>query len=228
MINPNNIEEQLYYPPPNYIVQSENIVPQEDSHFRDLTISHSDEDANQNIDKNCVFHLINWLDSMNKIKRIDSSSFTLNNVYITPILIIFIIVLAIIIGFFTLKNEPIFVILIIGGMILLWCIIILLLAGCKEFYKTILKLEQKSIVLSKKAMFKTKNIMVYNFGELEKAEIYYKHLLEHQHIFTFYFKKKTGDKEEFHKIVCSKENEDLKGVKYFIDLINLHIQNNMN
>ena len=45
--------------------------------------------------------------------------------------------------------------------------------------------------------------------------------------FLFLFCKKTGEREIFHTIETPKVDEDLKGVKYFIDLINQHIQKYM-
>ena len=47
IIDPNNPEKQLYYPPHNYIIQS--ISPQEDEYFKDLTDTNSNEDEHQNI-----------------------------------------------------------------------------------------------------------------------------------------------------------------------------------
>ena len=224
MIDPNNLEEQLYYPPPNYVIQSGYISPQEDSHFIDLTVSHPNEDENQKRNRNCLFKMI-------KIVRIDASSFTLRDVWIVKISIIIPVIIGIIMiveSFLTNKRIELINIMIAAAILLVIGIYALVLS-CQVFYKTTLTLEQNSIVLKKIAMCNSKNT-VYKFGELERAEIYYKH--EHtdngnSHTFRLYFIKKEGEKEEFYKIFASKEDDDLKGVKYFIDLINQHIQSYM-
>ena len=78
-------------------------------------------------------------------------------------------------------------------------------------------------------MLSTKNI-VYHYGELERAELCYKNDPTEEgfrHTFYCYFVKKTGEREVFHTILTPKKDVDLKGVKYFIDLINQHIQKYM-
>ena len=68
-------------------------------------------------------------------------------------------------------------------------------------------------------------------GELERAEICYKYNPsddDYYHRFNLYFVKKDGKREIFCYIRTNKVDEDLKGVKYFIDLLNQHIFNNMN
>ena len=47
-------------------------------------------------------------------------------------------------------------------------------------------------------------------------------------MFNLYFVKKNGKREIFCDIRTNKVDEDLKGVKYFIDLLNQHISNNKN
>ena len=225
MIDPNNLEEQLYYPPPNYVVQSGYIAPQEDTHFIDLTVSHPNEDENQKRKRN-------WIVKMIKIVRIDASSFTLRDFWLVKIAIILPFVIGIIMivkSLLPINRIELINIIIAAGILLVFSIYALVL-GCIMFYKTTLTLEQNAIILKKIAWCNSRNT-VYKSGELERAEIYYKH--EHKdnrnsHIFRLYFIKKGGEKEEFHEIFTSKEDDDLKGVKYFIDLINQHIQSYMN
>ena len=230
IIDPNNPEKQLYYPPSDYKIESEYIVPQEDSHFRDLTISYINEDVNQNSDQNCCIRLSNWCDNMKKITRIESFTFTLEDITFFPIFIKFAVVLTILIIICISFNKSIEDILINIAVALIACTVLVLFTGCYVVYKIILKLEQNSIVLIKRCMLNTKTT-IYKSGELEKVEIYYVHAGKHDknnHVYNFYFIKKTGNREKFHKIICSKGDEDFKGVKYFIDLINQYIQNNMN
>ena len=98
------------------------------------------------------------------------------------------------------------------------------------FEKKYLVIEQNSIIINKIALFRKKTI-VYKMGELERAEICYKYDPsddDYYHRFNLYFVKKDGKREIFCYIRTNKVDEDLKGVKYFIDLLNQHIFNNMN
>ena len=101
--------------------------------------------------------------------------------------------------------------------------------GCCVFHNVYLTLEFNSILLKKIALLRTKNI-VYNMGDLDKAAIFYKcHFNKNGyfHMFKLYFIQKSGQKEEITYFGSRKIDIDLKGAKYFIDLINNHIQKNM-
>ena len=221
IIDPNDREEQLYYPPPNYII--ENISPQEDKYFVDQTISSSNEEQNKLRWMSCLIRTI-------KITRTDISSFTLIDLPIVYISIILIVVFGALFSVsFLLNSKFDLESIIISGCVLLFIIIYSLCLSCKVHYKKYLTLEQNSIVLTKKALLSTKNI-VYNYGELDRAEICYKNVPTGEgpsHRFIFYFVKKTGEREEFHSIGAPKPDVDLKGVKYCIDLLNQHIQKYM-
>ena len=224
MIDPNNHEEQLYYPPPNYII--ENVVPQEDNYFIDKTNSSSNETQNnQNRNGGFVSCLIKRI-----ITRTDVSSFTLLNAPVIYIAIILVIVCGVFVSvqyFFFFERD--IKSIIICSVSLLVSIIVALLLSCKVYSKKILTLEYNSIVLTEKALLSTKNI-VYHYGELERAELCYTNAPSQEgfrHTFFCYFVKKTGEREAFHAILTPKVDVDLKGVKYFIDLINQHIQKYM-
>ncbi len=75
IVDPKNREEQLYYPPSDYIISSDTILPQEDEHFIDETITSSiNYISNEHKNKkksNC------GLSNYNKIIRKDIFLFTL-------------------------------------------------------------------------------------------------------------------------------------------------------
>ena len=207
----NNHEEQLYYPPLNYISDPDNNICKEDKFFLDETTLSGKVTKKKNY----------------SIIRNDINSFIINVEDIrAPIyfLFIFLIILAIA-GLISIELNFLNIMKIIGSYILLNFVPIYF--GFKNVLSIYLLLESNSIIMTQKTMF-SKKITIYNHGELERAEIYYEYLsdLRTKHIFKFYFVKKNGKKEEFHKI-CLGKLKKLKGVKYFIDLLNQHIQKNM-
>ena len=105
--------------------------------------------------------------------------------------------------------------------------------GCKCHHSIYIELESNSLILTRKAMF-SKKVKIYQMGELERAEICYKYEKGSKgnslHVFRIYLIKKSEgkeEKEELYQITTTKEDANLNGVKYFIDLINEHIQKNM-
>ena len=205
------------------------IIPQEDEHFIDETITSSiNYISNENINKknsNCCSS------NYNKIIRKDIFLFTLNeNNLICPK--VFLILIAIACGIFLLVFQsefdlPNFLIVLCFGCLIP---VFLCISFGFIFEKKYLVIEQNSIIINKIALFRKKTI-VYKMGELERAEICYKYNPsddDYYHRFNLYFVKKDGKREIFCYIRTNKVDEDLKGVKYFIDLLNQHIFNNMN
>ena len=104
-----------------------------------------------------------------------------------------------------------------------------LICGCLAHHKIYLRIGDNSIHLTKKALLKTR-LVVYNRGQLERAEIIYKYdisLDEYPHGFYFNLVTTKGNKINLFQFRSAKIDVDLKGIKYFADIINYHIQNNM-
>ena len=118
-----------FFPSSDYIIESKYIISQEDTYFRDLTISHLILDVNQNSDQNCCIRLCNCCDNMGKITRIESFSFTLKDMHYFPIIIKFVVLLVILVYICISFNKSIKEILINGSIALLYCIIVALYSG---------------------------------------------------------------------------------------------------
>ena len=165
------------------------------------------------------------LESVQKITRTDIHSFTLLDLPIIHFFIILIIILGLLI------SIAIFVFsYILSIIVFLFNLIFVLIIGFKTTSKQYLSLKDNTIVLSQKTLFTSKSI-VYRAGELERAEISYTYEDTNEgdrYDYNFYFVKKTGEREVFYSISTPNKDEDLKGVKYFIDLLNQYIQQNMN
>ena len=212
ILDKNNPDEQLYYPPLNYISEPESNFYQKDHFFFDKTTSLT-EDI-----KNSYYLII----------RNDINSFTINRGKEIICIVIFSLILIIsfaIIAIINLEFNLLNILKIIGFLILVGACPIYL--GFKSIHTIYLLLESNSIIMTKKALFSTK-IIIYYYGQLERAEIWYKHTPDHRkkHIFILYLIKKKGRKETLHEIYLYKLKK-LKGIKFFIDLLNQHIQNNM-
>ena len=164
----------------------------------------------------------------NKIVRTDIGAFTISEIFLAKWLLI---------GYFIIPIIYITIYLIYKGIELfsfIFAFLILLCSlgygiymGCSVYYSIHLLLEPNSIILTKKSFF-NKKVIIYKKDELEKVEIYYKYFSKrHTHRFTLYFVRTSGEKEEFHNINSDKRDIALTGIKYFMDLINYHIQKNM-
>ena len=101
--------------------------------------------------------------------------------------------------------------------------------GCATHYLIYLKIEGSSIILTKKALLKAQ-VVTYSKGQLVRAEIFYKYdfrMDNYPCIFIFYLVTSSGNKIQLFEIGSRIMDLDLKGMKYFADLINYHISNNM-
>ena len=210
-IDPNNEEEQLYYPSLDFLSNPEISSPQEDLFFVDHTFKNEKEDGG------------------NKIIRTDINTFKYKNSYSTiPIIVILVFGIVAPLIPSILSN---FSMISIGIEIAFFVISLLLsiLIDCLDYRNVNLILEPNSIVLKKKSILRRKTI-IYNFGELERFALYYKYFRREEtnfHTYTLYFVKKNGKKEKFKDIIQRSMDNDFKGLKYFIDLINAHINKNM-
>ena len=214
LIDPNNHEEQLYYPL-EYLNISNNDYFEQDDYFIDKTASNDIKESNTKCKET-------------RIVRTDIGAFTIREIFLAKWLLF---------GYFIFPIICITVFLIYKGIELIsfiFAILILLCSvaygiytGISFYYSIHLLLKPNSITLTKKALFK-KKVIIYNIDELEKAEICYKYISKiYTHRFVLYFVRTSGEKEEFHSINSDKSDVDLKGIKYFIDLINTHIQKKM-
>jgi len=109
----------------------------------------------------------------------------------------------------------------------LFITLVILFLFFRNYYNIYLDLEPDSIIIRKKACLSTKTSKYY-INELERAAIYnsyddeYKMYVPH---YLFYLELKSGEKVNFLIIKDYPEIKyNLNGIKYFIDLINQHIQ----
>ena len=218
ILDQKNPDEQPYYPPSNYECIPENNKVEEDDYFVDETIFSSIDNKRNNcfktkiIRKNINTYIIREFDY---IKYLIIASFIIS--FLFPVLF-----------FITLKID-LFTIIMSFVCILIICVNPIIFGFC-YFHLIYLDFEPNSIILTKKAMF-TKKIIVYNMGELERAEICYKYIKYtkgYNHTFKLYFVRKTGEKEEFHCFGVLNLEVNIKGIIYFIDLVNEHIKKHMN
>ncbi len=219
IIDPTNREEQLYYSTINNEINLENSSFQEDKYFIDQTISNNqDEDTKSKLLK------------IGKIIRTDLNSFILRELFFIKwtIIIYFILGIIIALGILYYIEFSLNAVIASSVTVIIYYIYGICL-GFKLYYNEYLVLESNSIVITKKSLFGKKDI-VYNFGELEKAEIYYKYINSedgYDHRFTIYLIKSSGEKEEIRRFDEKNIEVDLKGVKYFVDLLNEHIRTHM-
>ena len=213
IIDPNNRDEQLYYPPINYII-TKSETPQYDEYFKSQTIVNIEQNPSRVI----------MIDSNNFIINKESCFKTLTIIYIITFIILFCISLTL----FCIGIE-IKYILMIPGPLLIFVFLSALIFGCLA-YKIYLKIEADSILLIKKSFLKSRFIS-FSKGQLERAEIVYQYdpdpETSYSHGFYFCLVPTKGSKIKLFRI-CSKQIDvDLKGLKYFADQINYHIKNNM-
>ena len=119
---------------------------------------------------------------------------------------------------------------IIGALIFLLIFLILgFVFDHFGYFNENLILESNSIVCTKKSLFR-KRKFIYNIGDLDMFALYYKYeksSKHNHHLYILYFVKKTGEKDKFLEFEEGSIYSDFQGVKYFIDLINTHINKNM-
>ena len=218
ILDQNNHEEQHYYPPPNYECIPENNRVDEDDYFVDETVVSPTDDK-----RNKYFR--------GRITRKSVNSYIIREVNLIKYMVIGSFLCTIIIPALFLITEKIdlYNIIVAVVLFLMTCSIPFYL-GCKFFYLIYLDLESNSIILTKKAMF-NKKVIVYNMGELERVEICYKYAPNterNHHKFILYFIRKTGEREDFYSLLVPNLDVNLKGIIYFIDLVNEHIRKFMN
>lgn len=104
--------------------------------------------------------------------------------------------------------------------------------SCRFHYTTV-TLGPNSISIDQKAVFRKRTI-VFNAGELERAQLVSSKRYDSENGETYYMYKlflmpKKGSKIEIYHLVRTYDfrMEEFRGIKYFIDILNFHIFNNM-
>lgn len=215
-------EETLYYPLKDDISQSSNLQnppPNDDIIFFDKTNPNTKE-----------------LPNSDYIERIDTNKFNINENNLGILIPVSIIIYTLLIAggylFATIYNDPkdtygfipscvIFIIGLTVGLIF----------GLKLFYNIKVELEQNSIIMKKRALFRCKTFF-YNNIDLERAEVYCKKKRKKRGFdiyFILYLILKSGEKIKINAITIQRQKfvKEPNGLKYFIDLINAHIQGGM-
>ena len=212
LLDPKNREDTLYYPI-DHLNMTENNNIEEDADFIDRTITNKKK-------KCCEF----------RINRIDYGAFIVKDLSIFICIVFWFFFIATLVSVIIILSAGIkSMTIILSIFILIGPLSIGLFFGCTRNYYTYLLLESNSIILTKKFLCR-KEIIIYNMGDLEKAEICYKAVPREEidyYCFKLYFVRTSGEKEEFFRKLTPQDNVELKGIKYFIDLINIHIQKNM-
>ena len=206
-VDPLKKEEQLYYPPRDFVSNTEIGSPQEDKFFADKTLINQKEGC-------CSERII----------KNDINTFMHNNP-IQKFMIYSLLVIGFIFGLTLMIFAKFELSSIFGSLFII--VVFLIQAICFDrfsYFTKILILDSNSIECIEKSLFRKKKI-IYNRGELDMFAMYYK-IQRKYNRYILYFVKKSGEKEQFCEIREDKGNE-LKGVKYFIDSINDHIQKNM-
>ena len=103
--------------------------------------------------------------------------------------------------------------------------------SCRYHYTTVI-LGPNSMTIDQKAVFRKRTI-VYNAGELERAQLVSSKRTnsEDETLYTYqlFLMPKTGSKIDIYHLVRGNDFriEEFRGIKYFIDILNFHINNNM-
>ena len=103
--------------------------------------------------------------------------------------------------------------------------------SCRYHYTTV-TLGPNSMTIDQKAVFRKRTI-VYNAGELERAQLVSSKRTnsEDETVYThqLFLMPKTGSKIDIYHLVRGDDFriEEFRGIKYFIDILNFHINNNM-
>ena len=213
LINESNYkDEKIIYPPKSYTCTI-SATPQYDEYFNCQ--------INDNINQ-----------TTSRVIMIDSNNFKINvdpcykciNIYffIVSIISFSIIILLLCFGVdLILVLIPTIFFIILFPTAMIW--------GFKSYYIKYVTIEDNSIILTKKSLLKSK-VIIFSSGQLERAEILYKYdfiLQNFPYNFIFYLVPTTGNKIELFQVYSRRMDVDLKGIKYFADLINYHIKNNM-
>ena len=212
-IDPKNKDEQLCYPSFDFTDNPEIISPKEDLFFVDQTLKNEKVDG-----------------SYERIIRTDINTFKYKNSIMKDCVIILFVIgivatlIILISGHFSQDSIG------IGIFCFLSFFLFSMMIDCQSFYNIYLILEPNSIVFKKKSILRRKTI-VYKLEELESFALYYKYYNNRKkhHHYILYFVKKNGKKDKFKEISINNIYiyGDFKGLKYFIDLVNAHINKNM-
>ena len=216
LINESNYKnEQIIYPPKDYNCTI-SASPQYDEYF------------------NCQIN-DNKNQTTSTVIMVDSNNFKINLGLCLKYLSIYFLIMSIIsfsFAIFLLFTCADFIFLLIASVFFILLFPIAMICGFKAYYMIYITFEGNSILLTKQALLKNK-VITYNQGQLERAEILYKYNSElddldnFPYIFIFYLVPTTGNKIDLFQVYSRKMDVDLKGVKYFADLINYHIKKNI-
>ena len=213
-----NDKYKIYYPSFDNEKPSTENLPLNDEYFVDQTSMNVNENNNRKCGNDLIIRTEN-----NKftIKKPGIKAFT---IYVTVAGIIGEITLIIIFALIKFSTLLKIIIIITNTLFITFLIMFLFF---RNYYNIFLDLESDSIIIRKKACLSTKTSK-YSINELERAAIYnsydyeYKMYVPH---YLFYLELKSGEKVNFLIIKDYPEIKyNLNGIKYFIDLINEHIQ----
>ena len=213
IINSNDPNEQLIHPPQNYeCTYDRNALTPFDKYY---------VDEYMNLNQKAEFNSL-------QIIRTDFNIFILQrkkNVLIGVMMIIIPMPCPIILYFFKIRNLFMY----IGqGIISLIFICFGIYLICFAFEKLLLTLDPGSIIITNKARCRIKD-KKYNIDEIERAELYYNYYPNSEdpsHVYKIYLIKRDGTREIIHEIYQGKKDNELEGLKYFVDLLNNHIMRN--
>lgn len=217
MTNSNDSSEQkLIHPPQNYIPTFDsNAIPPCDKYYVDIY-----KDLNQEASS-----------SKNQIIRIDINEFNIERYNNTGIAIscFFGAIIIPIIAYFSVDLKNCDIMIYIGLAI---NVVGLIIAGIYYFFFSFgdkyLILDFGSIIIRKKARCRTDDT-IYLTDEIERAELYFTYNNNNDgfsNVYKFVLCQKNGIKEIIHEIGSIKKDIELEGLKYFVDLINIHIMKN--
>ena len=219
-------KEVLYYPPPDYVPSLNEKDPfYEDLYYKDKTAINT----NERLIIICFQHY--------KIYKTDYNTYCINNGgnrigwCICFLLTSFLVPLGIM--FYDLHESvetmPMLISVILSFVLLFTCTLVF---SCRMHYTTI-TLGPGSITIDQKAVLRKRNI-TYNAGELEKAELTGNIAQNHEtgeylFMYRLYLVPKSGKKLEIYHLVRGDDfrQNEFKGIQYFIDTLNVHIQNKM-
>ena len=214
IINSNDPNEQLIHPPQNYeCTFNSNALPPFDKYY---------VDEYMNLNQKAEFLSL-------QIIRTDYNIFILRRKESAPLgvlMIIASIIIPIIVYFSSMRKDLLIYIAMGLNSLILICAGIYYI--CYAFDKLILTLDPGLIIITSKARCRIKD-KKYNIDEIERAELiynYYPNSDGPSHVYTIYLIKRDGTREIFHKIYPGKKENELDGLKYFVDFINNHIMKN--
>ena len=215
----------VLYPPPDYVPSiNEKDVFYEDLYYKDQTVVHT----NERLIIICFQHY--------KIYRTDTNTYCINNGgnrigwCICFLLTSFLVPLGIVLYDLKYRVETLGMLIssVLSFVLLFTCTLVF---SCRMHYTTI-TLGPGSITVDQKAVLRKRNV-TYLAGELERAEFTGNTAQNSEgetlFLYRLYLVPKTGKKLEIYHLVRGDDfrNNEFRGIQYFIDTLNVHIQNNM-